>query len=155
MIWEKMNPAMILTDLEAASADEVLEKVGDAVIRAGYAKESYVQALKDREKDYPTGLDVDGIGVAIPHTSVEHVLKSGVAIATLKEPVTFVQMGTDDETTEVEVVFMLAVTDPSGHIDELQQILAILQDTAVLQKLMNAENAQQIIELIREKENSL
>lgn len=155
MIWEKMNPAMILTDLEAASADEVLEKVGDAVIRAGYAKESYVQALKDREKDYPTGLDVDGIGVAIPHTSVEHVLKSGVAIATLKEPVTFVQMGTDDETAEVEVVFMLAVTDPSGHIDELQQILAILQDTAVLQKLMNAENAQQIIELIREKENSL
>lgn len=155
MIWEKMIPAMVLTDLEAASADEVLEKVGDAVIRAGYAKESYVQALKDREKDYPTGLDVDGIGVAIPHTSVEHVLKSGVAIATLKEPVTFVQMGTDDETTGVEVVFMLAVTDPSGHIDELQQILAILQDTAVLQKLMNAENAQQLIELIREKEDSL
>lgn len=155
MIWEKMIPAMVLTDLEAASADEVLEKVGDAVIRAGYAKESYVQALKDREKDYPTGLDVDGIGVAIPHTSVEHVLKSGVAIATLKEPVTFVQMVTDDETTGVEVVFMLAVTDPSGHIDELQQILAILQDTAVLQKLMNAENAQQLIELIREKEDSL
>ena len=88
MIWEKLNPAMILTNLEVHSSDEVMEKVGSAVIQAGYAKESYVQALKDREKDYPTGLDVDGIGVAILHTSVEHVLKSGVAIATLKEPVT-------------------------------------------------------------------
>lgn len=155
MIWEKLDPAMILTNLEARSSDEVMEKVGGAVIRAGYAKESYVQALKVREKDYPTGLDVDGIGVAIPHTSVDHVLKSGVAIATLKQPVTFVQMGTDDETAEIKVVFMLAVVDPNDHIDELQQILAILQDTTVLEKLMNAENAQQIIDLVKEKENTL
>lgn len=155
MIWEKLDPAMILTNLEARSSDEVMEKVGGAVIRAGYAKESYVQALKVREKDYPTGLDVDGIGVAIPHTSVDHVLKSGVAIATLKQPVTFVQMGTDDETAEIRVVFMLAVVDPNDHIDELQQILAILQDTTVLEKLMNAENAQQIIDLVKEKENTL
>lgn len=63
MIWEKLNPAMILTNLEVHSSDKVMEKVGGAVIQAGYAKESYVQALKDREKDYPTGLDVDGIGV--------------------------------------------------------------------------------------------
>lgn len=155
MIWEKLTPAMILPGLEVSTSDEVMETVGGAVVRAGYAKLSYLQALKDREKDYPTGLDVDGFGVAIPHTAVDHVLKSGVAIATLKQPVTFVQMGTDDETVEVRVIFMLAVTDPNDHIDELQQILAILQDTAVLQKLMNVENAEQIIALIREKENAL
>lgn len=155
MIWEKLRPSMVLTNLDVSSSDDVMDAVGTAVVKAGYAKESYVQALKDREKDYPTGLDVDGIGVAIPHTAVEHVNQSGVAIATLRQPVTFTQMGTDDETVGVQIVFMLAVTDPNDHLDELQRILLILQDTEVLKKLMNAEHEQQIIDLIREKENAL
>ena len=155
MIWEQLNPSLILPHMKAADYEDVMRQVGSTLIREGYAKDTYVQALIDRECDYPTGLDVDGYGVAIPHTSVEHVSKPGIAIAVLNDPVTFTQMGTDDETIGVRLVFMLAVVDPNKHIDELERILAIIQDTAVLEKLLSAESTEEIINLIKTKESTL
>lgn len=155
MIWEALDRALIVAGLDAEEDREVLEKLGRVVVREGYAKESYVDALIAREKEYPTGLDVDGIGVAIPHTSVEHVNKVGIAIAVLDRPVAFVQMGTDDETTAVRLVFMLAVVDPNAHIDQLQRIVEIIQDKRVLEKLMGAKDPEKIIQIIKEKEEKL
>jgi PTS system galactitol-specific IIA component len=62
-------------------------------------------------------------------------------------------MGTDDEYVNVQLVFMLAV-DQKGHLELLQAILGILQDQEVLEKLINAEDAETIIEIIKEKENA-
>lgn len=155
MIWEELNPSLIFTSLDVSNSADVMKKVGSAVIKEGYAKESYVAALINREKEFPTGLDVDGFGVAIPHTDVSHVLKAGIAIAVLEKPVTFIQMGTDDEPVQVRLVFMLSVVDPSTHIGKLQRILEIIQDTAVLEQLQEVENSKQIIEIIKEKEKTL
>lgn len=155
MIWEGLQKSLILMEMEADDSQDVFKQLGGALIKEGYAKDSYIDALAAREKDYPTGLDIDGFGVAIPHTDVSHVNKAGTAIAVLKSPVTFIQMGTDDEEVEVKLVFMLSVTDPNAHIDELQKILAIIQDTNVLDQIANAKDAQKIIEIIKEKENSL
>ena len=155
MIWEALDSALIITGLDAEEDKDVMRKLGAVVVKEGYAKESYVDALIAREEEFPTGLDVSGIGVAIPHTSVEHVNKVGIAIAVLNRPVTFIQMGTDDETVEVRLVFMLAVVDPNAHIDQLQRIVEIIQDQAVLGKLMEAKEAEEIIQIIREKEEAL
>lgn len=155
MIWEGLKKSLILMEMEASSSQDVFRQLGGVLIKEGYAKDSYIDALLTREKEYPTGLDIDGFGVAIPHTDVSHVNRAGTAIAVLKSPVTFLQMGTDDEEVSVKLVFMLSVTDPDAHIDELQKILAVIQDTEVLKKLAGAENAQEIIDIIREKENSL
>ena len=108
-----------------------------------------------RVKVFPTGLDIDGLGVAIPHTDVSHVNKAGIAIGVLKKPVTFIQMGSDDEEIGVKLVFMLAVTDPNAHIDELQRIIEIIQDKDVLEKLFTVTDKDTIIEVIKEKENLL
>lgn len=155
MIWEELNKSLIIIGMEADSCQDVFKQLGGAMIQEGYAKSSYIEALAAREKEYPTGLDIDGTGVAIPHTDVSHVNKAGIGIAVLKHPVTFIQMGTDDEEVSVNLVFMLSVIDPNAHIDELQKILAIIQDTAVLEQVISAQNAEKIIDIIKEKENSL
>lgn len=155
MIWEALDSSLIVTGLDAKDNKDILKKLGSVVVKEGYAKESYVDALIVREEEFPTGLDVEGIGVAIPHTSVEHVNKVGIAIATLNNPVTFVQMGTDDETVGVQLVFMLAVVDPNAHIDQLQQIVEMIQDKAVLGRLMKAKDSEEIIHIIKEKEETL
>lgn len=155
MIWEQLNPSLIFPGINAEDSEDVMRQIGGAMTREGYAKDTYVQALNDRERDYPTGLDVDGYGVAIPHTSVDHVNKPGIAIAALNKPVVFTQMGSDDETIGVRLVFMLAVVDPNKHIDELQRILEIIQDTAILEKLLSAGSAEEIINIIKMKESTL
>ena len=147
MVWEKLKEELIIPGLEAKSSDDIFEALGGKLVKQGYCKESYVQALKDREAEFPTGINTGEKGVAIPHTDVSHVNKKGIAIATLKQPVEFVEMGTDDEYVNAQVVFMLAV-------DELlQAILAVLQDQEVLKKLIEAKDAKEIIKIIKEKEN--
>lgn len=155
MIWEELKDSLIFTGLQAETSDDVMRQLGAAFINEGYCKETYEEALIAREKEFPTGLDVDGIGVAIPHTDVSHVNEPGIAIAVLTDPVTFIQMGTDDEITQVKLVFMLAVKDPNAHLENLQQIIAIIQDTEVLKKLLEVTEKKEIIEIIKEKENSL
>lgn len=155
MIWEGLEESLIEIGMEAASSQDVFRQLGGALIREGYAKASYVGALGEREADYPTGLDIDGIGVAIPHTDVRHVVKAGIGIAVLKDPVTFIQMATEDEEVAVKLVFMLSVVDPEAHLEELKQILAIIQDKAVLEKLIAVREKKEIIEIIKEKESTL
>ena len=155
MIWEELDKSVIVPDLEAETWEDVMKSLGQKLIDEGYTKESYIDALITREKDFPTGLDIDGLGVAIPHTDVSHVNKAGIAIGVLKKPVTFIQMGSDDEEIGVKLVFMLAVTDPNAHIDELQRIIEIIQDKDILEKLFTVTDKDTIIEVIKEKENSL
>ena len=155
MIWEELKESLIIIGMEAKSSQDVFEQLGGALTKEGYTKDSYIEALSARETNYPTGLDINGIGVAIPHTDVSHVNKAGIAIGILKEPVPFIQMATDDEVVKVKLVFMLSVIDPNAHLEELKQILAIIQDTDVLKKLTETDEKQQIIKIIKEKEITL
>lgn len=61
-------------------------------INAGFAKQGYDQALIERENQYPTGLHIPEVEVAIPHADVEWAIKPSLTIAILDHPVTFGSM---------------------------------------------------------------
>ena len=61
MIWEELRDDLIFYDLQAVDYKEVLQSMGDAMIQAGYGEEGFTEAVLEREKDYPTGLDIDEI----------------------------------------------------------------------------------------------
>lgn len=158
MIYELLDRNLIFPCLSVSAMEDVMTRMGGALTSAGYAKDTYVGALIEREKEYPTALDVDGYGVAIPHTPVEHINKTAIAVALLQDPVEFIEMGSDDDKVAVRIVFMLCIAGQPGvhdHLDELQRVLAIIQDTAVLDKLLAAESADEIMNIIKEKEHSL
>lgn len=152
MIWEEMDKNLILTGIEADSPNEVFELLGQRFIDLGYSEADYVDALKEREAQFPTGLDIMGFGVAIPHTDAGHVRKETVGIATLQHPVRFIQMGSVDTEVMVHVVFMLGIRDPKSHIQKLQRILRIIQDDSVLSDIKLAKDSDEIIRLIKQKE---
>ncbi len=154
MVWEELEENLIFPSVKAKTSDEVLEILGGALIKKGYVKNSYIQALKEREVEFPTGLDINGIGIAIPHTSAEHVNNTATCIGILKNPVLFYEMGTDNP-VQVRIVFMLAVTDPHAHIDQLKQIILIIQDRNILHSLLGSNNPKEIIQTIKRKEQVL
>lgn len=155
MIWEQLDKELIHIGVEASNCEEALQTFGKVFVQEGYCKETYPEALVEREREFPTGLDINGYGVAIPHTNVTHVNKAGTGIAILKNPVTFLQMGTDDEEVEVSVIFMLAVVEPRQHLEDLKRILAIIQDNKVLSSLAAAKSKEEIINIVKEKEITL
>lgn len=154
MIWEDLREELVLTGLDAESSGEVFEHLGNILIKEGYCKNSYIDALKTREKDFPTGVNMGGVGIAIPHTDKSHVHKGAVAIGILRKPVKFYQMGTTDEVVMARLVFMLAVDDPEEHLVFLQKILQVLQDPMTLEALTKCNEKQDVIRIIKEKEQS-
>lgn len=155
MIWEELKESLIFFNMKENDADGILKTMGETLIREGYAKSGYVQALIDREKNFPTGLNIQNIGVAIPHTDIDYIEKEGIAIAILQEPVRFGLMGEERKTVSVNLVFMLALSNPSMHVEYLQRILSVIQDAELLKSLLIAVDYKEIIQKIREKEELL
>lgn len=153
-IWKGLDEALLFIDMRATCWQEVLQQAGETMQQNGYAKESYVQALLEREVRYPTGIDMGGIGVAIPHTDAYQIKKEGLAIITLASPVLFGKMGSEQGEVEVSVVFVLAVKKPGSQIERLRQIMYLIQDKEVLKKLQCVSDKQDVIAVIREKEEN-
>ena len=155
MIWEDLNKKLMILHADAKTTNDVFEQLGTKFIQEGFCKDNYVEELKKREKDYPTGLAINGFGIAIPHTEAANVLHEAEGIMTLNEPVHFVQMGTTDMIIDVKVVMMLAIENPKEHIKKLQRIITIIQDMNVLNEIYQANTEDEIIQVIKEKERKI
>jgi len=140
-ILDFLVPSSVALHYEAGDSKEVITHLGKLLFDAGYVRETFVDAALDRESRLPTGLPLSGdVNAAIPHTEVEHVLKPGLAMATLSTPVTFQNMVSPEEAVPCQLVFVMALDQPKAQIEMLQEIAGILQNPAVIQNLMLASN---------------
>ncbi|MDK2982321.1 MAG: galactitol system component [Chloroflexota bacterium] len=139
-----IDEKLILVNEDAATPEEIIRKLGGLLFENGFVKDSYTQAVLDREQVYPTGLQARKAGVAIPHTDTEHVLKPAIAIATLSKPITFQMMATPEEKVQVEIVIMLAVHDAKLVIPVLRKVIFILENDEALVAMKNAETKSQV-----------
>lgn len=142
------DPKIILFDVEADDSTDLLRKLSARLLEEGYVKESFAEAVIEREKIYPTGLPTPGVMVALPHTKPEHVIKPGILVANLKKSVLFKEMGSGINDIATELVFMLAVNDPSSQVDVLKKLMQIFSKEEVLIKLKYSNNEAEIIDIL-------
>lgn len=131
---------LIIHDLEAENDEDAIRKVGAKLYNAGFVKDTYIEATVGREVEYPTGLQLENIAIAMPHTDAEHVNRPAVCIARLKKPVTFAHMGDPDTKVEAEIIFMMAILNPDEQIDTLQKVLGVFQQPDVVAAFCNADS---------------
>ena len=144
-ILDFLVPSSVALHYEAGDSKEVITHLGKLLFDAGYVRETFVDAALDRESRLPTGLPLSGdVNAAIPHTEVEHVLKPGLAMATLSTPVTFHNMVSPEEAVPCQLVFVMALDQPKAQIEMLQEIAGILQNPAVINSLMSANSFEDI-----------
>ena len=125
---------------------EVLSSLADYLIEEKMVKESFKEAIFEREKSYPTGLQFDGYGIALPHTDSEHVIKSQIAIMTLEKPVKFIEMASTDKEIDVKTIFMLALKDSNQHIKILQKVMELLQDKEAMSKIESFDDSKETVD---------
>ncbi|MGC1067822.1 PTS galactitol transporter subunit IIA [Pantoea agglomerans] len=132
-----MNTVLIsVTDgADFKSYDEVLQHIHERQNAAGIVKDTYLEALREREAMYPTGILLDGYSVAIPHCDSTHANTPSVYIIRLPEPVEVSQADGDDK-LPVRLVINLVVTDPSNQLQLLKSLFSNLQNKGFYQNLL-------------------
>lgn len=136
---------VVLAHLDVADSEDVLRSLTGRLLDAGAVTVDFPEALRTRERTYPTGLPTP-VPTAIPHADPEHVLTPGLALATLARPVPFGEMGTRDGTVDVRLVAMPLLTDAREHLEALQRLMGLLSDEAAVQDLLDATDDQQLRE---------
>jgi PTS system galactitol-specific IIA component len=144
-ILSLLEPSAVQLQSEAQDRTQVITELGNLLFKTGYVRESYVEAALQRESKMPTGLPLEGrYNAAIPHTECEHVIKAGLALATLARPVIFQNMIQPEEGVPVQLVILMALDQPKSQVEMLQEIAGVLQDSLVIEKLMEARDFRDI-----------
>lgn len=141
---------LILTPMDAESAVDAITQLGALLHKGGFVKESFVPAVIKREQEFATGLPTAEVGVAIPHTDVEHVLKQAIAIGVLKNPVEFGEMGNPGSTVPVQIVCLLAVAKSEILVKILQSLVEMFQTPGLLKQIVQAKNASEIVRILQQ-----
>jgi PTS system galactitol-specific IIA component len=114
----------------------------------GLVKATFRDAVLQRERVYPTGLQLNELNIALPHTDPTHVYASALAVARLTHPVRFYRMDNPRECIPVRLVLVLAIHDPHDHIQFLQRLVEGLNRNHVCEALMNAVQVNDFLNVI-------
>lgn len=120
------SPELVFFDTTATTSTGLFSQLREKLAPMGYLEDSWLHAITTRENNYPTGLELDNISVAIPHVEPENIAKPYIAVVKPDAPVAFEPMAAMvDHPVQAQLVINLGL---KAH-DEDQ--------VAVLQKLMN------------------
>jgi PTS system galactitol-specific IIA component len=142
---------LVFAQRDFSTAKEVITFLSRKLLEEDYVKESFLPAVIEREKKFPTGLPTE-VPVALPHTDAKHCNHSALAIATLKKPVLFGEMGNPNKKLEVRIVFLLALSDQSKQTEWIKLLLKLFQGPKFCKELLSFESN---IELYRFVKSSL
>ncbi len=137
--------SVVIARLDVHDAEDVLRSLAGRLLDAGAVTLDFPEALRTRERQYPTGLPTP-IPTAIPHADPQHVLTPGIALATLARPVRFGEMGAAEQTVDVQLVAMPLLADAAEHLAALQQLMGLLRDETAVADLLAATDDEDLRE---------
>lgn len=135
--------------LDGIYKEDILLYLAKELQMRGLVGEEYGAAVLEREKEYPTGLPTEPVCVAIPHSDKQYVLRSGVAVAKLRNSVVFKNMGAPEEDLDVKLIFLLAVPKDEDKVPMIQAVVEVVQDQEVLLSLLQAETEKELVEIVQ------
>jgi galactitol PTS system EIIA component len=141
---------LILDDFSPGSREDALERMAGMLVEKGFCKPEFVQAILDREAAHPSALPMSGLKIAIPHTDAEHVNRSALLFARLREPLEFRSMGDPEERLQVAMISMFALKEKKLIGDLLETLLTVYQQEAVLDSLYRAPDRHAMFRILKE-----
>lgn len=146
MLKEILTEDLIKAKFEADSRDEAVKASGRLLVDKGLAEECYIQAMLKNVEVNGTYIVISP-GIAMPHARPEEgALDIGLSIVTLKNPVVFGHPKNDP----VKIVVGLCAIDHQSHLKALTELADILMDRNKVEKITNADSAEEILQIIKE-----
>lgn len=137
-----MCKEQILIVERAVDQSDLLHQLGGLLIQRGAVSSAYIEAVCERERNFPTGLLVGDVNVAIPHADPQHVNQPAIALGVVKESVPFGNMADPEMKIPVQVVFLLAPEKSERQLALLEQVMNLIQDQEQMKAIMEAQEAE-------------
>ncbi len=141
--------------LEADNQEQLFDQVATLLEEKKVVTDTYRSALIEREKMFPTGLDMDFLGkdlpnVAIPHTDTIHNLTENVVVVRLSKPVTFHNMIAPGKEVEVSLLFFIINNSSSSQTNILAQLMDFFTGDGHLEALSKITEPEALFQYISE-----
>ena len=141
--------------LEADNQEQLFDQVATLLEEKKVVTDTYRSALIEREKMFPTGLDMEFLGkdlpnVAIPHTDTIHNLTENVVVVRLSKPVTFHNMIAPDKEVEVSLLFFIINNSSSSQTNILAQLMDFFTGNGHLEALSKITEPEALYQYISE-----
>lgn len=130
----------IFMNQEFATKEEAIRFAGEALVKAGYVEESYVDAMIDREGITSTYM---GNNVAIPHGTEDAkkaVIKSGFTVVQVPN-------GVDFNGEKAKMIFGIAGKDGT-HLEILSGIAVVCSEQENVDQMVQAKSAKELKDII-------
>ena len=139
--------------LEADNQEQLFDQVATLLEEKKVVTDTYRSALIEREKMFPTGLDMEFLGkdlpnVAIPHTDTIHNLTENVVVVRLAKPVTFHNMIAPDKEVEVSLLFFIINNSSSSQTNILAQLMDFFTGNGHLEALSKLTDPEALYQYI-------
>lgn len=151
-ITELLKIDTVLIDLNATSKLSVIDELIKVLDHAGKLndKQQFKEAILTREGQSTTGI---GEGIAIPHAKTQAVKTPAIAFGRSKEGIDYESL----DGQKAHLFFMIAASEGANnaHLETLSRLSSLLMDEEFRSSLLSSKDANEIIQLIDQKEKSL
>ncbi|MEM3509572.1 MAG: PTS sugar transporter subunit IIA, partial [Nitrososphaerota archaeon] len=129
-IFDEEKKVLVFPGIKAKDRDDLISKIGKVLIKEGYVKEGFIEAVIEREEKFPTGVESE-IPFAIPHAGYEYTIKSVIAIAVLNEPIVFGLMSNSSKLIFARIVVIPATTSEPADVGLFYRIVEKINKKAI------------------------
>ena len=148
---ELIKPELILTNVHCASKDDLIRDIVEKIYSAGVvppiSQDVLLQAILKREQIGGTLLPS---GLSLPHARLKDYDSFILALGTTKEPLFY-------EETQLRLMALMISSQTGGahYLPAVAALTKISRDSEFLSRLGKAENTEDFIGLLKEKDQKL
>jgi mannitol/fructose-specific phosphotransferase system IIA component (Ntr-type) len=147
MLRDYISKEFIQLQVEATNWEQAVRIGGELLVRGGFCESRYVDAMVAAVKDMGPYM-VLAPGIALAHGRPEDgVLKVGLSIINLKDPVEFGSEANDP----VYLVISFGGVDKESHVGMLQELAVFLMEENNQKLLKTAKSIDEIMEAFSEE----
>ncbi|UYZ12268.1 PTS sugar transporter subunit IIA [Brevibacillus sp. WF146] len=148
--FQFLSSEHIIVTEEVVGREQILTQLGGRLVQSGAVADEYVPTILEREQQFPTGIELESIHIAIPHADAAYVRKPAVAMAVVKKGVSFRSMADPEKDLPVKIVIMLALEKSETQLRVLEQIMSFIQHADRLQELVEMESGEAVFRALKQ-----
>lgn len=145
-----LKEKMIWLDSYCRDTSELFQMVANQALHLDLVTNAFLSKINERESCFPTGIQLNGYGVAIPHTDPDCIKEQFIGIIIPQKTIQFKSMENENQMVNAKLIFVLGLNKPHCQLAVLQQIMRTIQNKNYVNQLIKAKSHNEITQIIQD-----